>query len=94
MDNNKFNTSYFSLPKEEIRKLSEEERKKEYTKQLQYIYEALKEKGYNPISQLIGFLLSEDPTYITAHKNARIIAQRLDRYEALEILLDNFLNQH
>ena len=42
------------------------------------VYDALKEKGYNPISQIVGYILSEDPTYITTHKNARILIRRID----------------
>jgi uncharacterized protein (UPF0297 family) len=59
---------------------------------LHYIYEALCERGYDPIKQIIGFLLSEDPTYITNHKNARIVASRLDRDEVLTFLLKNHFN--
>ena len=47
------------------------------------VYNALKEKGYNPISQIVGYILSEDPTYITTHNNARSLIRRLDRDELL-----------
>lgn len=93
MHDSKYDTSYFALSKEALKNLGEDERKKEYENQLQFIYQALKEKGYNPISQIIGFILSEDPTYITTHKNARILAQRMDRDEILKILLENFLKK-
>lgn len=90
MHDKKFDTSCFTLSKEDLRQLSEKERRKEYEHQLQYVYQALQEKGYNPIAQIIGYILSEDPTYITAHNNARIIAQRMDRDEILRMLLEDF----
>ncbi|MBR5619647.1 MAG: IreB family regulatory phosphoprotein [Clostridia bacterium] len=55
------------------------------------IYEALQEKGYNPISQLVGYILSEDPTYITTHNNARSLVRRIDRDELLQILVKEYL---
>ena len=55
------------------------------------IYNALKEKGYNPISQIVGYILSEDPTYITSHNNARNLMRRIDRFELLQILLRDYL---
>ncbi len=57
------------------------------------VYEALKEKGYNPISQIVGYILSGDPTYITNHKNARSIIRKLERDELLEELVKNYLNE-
>lgn len=48
------------------------------------VYQALKEKGYNPINQIVGYILSGDPTYITSHMNARSIVRRLERDELLE----------
>ncbi len=55
------------------------------------VYEALREKGYNPISQIVGYILSEDPTYITTHNNARSLIRRLDRDELLQALVKNYL---
>ena len=55
------------------------------------IYEALQEKGYNPISQLVGYILSEDPTYITTHNNARSLVRRIDRDGLLQILVKEYL---
>ena len=55
------------------------------------IYEALREKGYNPINQLVGYILSEDPTYITNYKNARSLIRRIDRDELLNTLVKNYL---
>ncbi|MBQ7639014.1 MAG: IreB family regulatory phosphoprotein [Clostridia bacterium] len=55
-------------------------------------YEALKEKGYNPISQIVGYILTEDPTYITTHNNARSLIRRVDRFELLQILLSDYIS--
>ena len=56
------------------------------------VYEALKEKGYDPINQLVGYILSEDPTYITNHKNARTLICKIDRDELLQVLVRNYLD--
>lgn len=56
------------------------------------VYAALKEKGYDPINQLVGYLLSGDPVYITSHNNARTLIRKLERYELLEELVKNYLN--
>lgn len=55
------------------------------------IYDALVEKGYNPINQIVGYILSEDPTYITTHNNARSLIRRLDRDELLQDLVKEYL---
>ena len=55
------------------------------------VYDALKEKGYNPIHQIVGYILSEDPTYITNHNNARSLIRRIDRDELLQELVKNYL---
>ena len=60
---------------------------------LTIVYDALKEKGYNPISQLVGYILSEDPTYITTHNNARSLIRRIDRDELLQVLLKSYLGE-
>jgi uncharacterized protein (UPF0297 family) len=57
------------------------------------VYEALKEKGYNPINQLVGYLLSGDPTYITSYKNARTLIRKLERDELLEELVRAYLDK-
>ncbi len=59
---------------------------------LSQVYEALTEKGYNPINQIVGYILSEDPTYITTHNNARSLIRRIDRDELLRELVRNYLN--
>ena len=55
------------------------------------VYAALSEKGYDPINQIVGYILSEDPTYITNHKNARSLIRKVDRDELLNMLVKNFL---
>jgi len=55
------------------------------------VYDALKEKGYDPINQLVGYILSEDPTYITNYKNARSKIRKIDRDELLNILVKSYL---
>lgn len=57
------------------------------------VYRALEEKGYNPINQLVGYILSEDPTYITNYNNARSLICRLDRDELLQELLTSYLDK-
>ncbi len=57
------------------------------------VYDALHEKGYNPISQLVGYILSEDPTYITTHNNARSLICKIDRDDLLQTLLKSYLNK-
>lgn len=56
------------------------------------VYNALKEKGYNPINQIVGYILSEDPTYITTYNNARNLISRIDRDDLLEALVKSYLN--
>ena len=58
---------------------------------LRNVYEALMEKGYDPINQLVGYIISEDPTYITNHKNARSLIRKIDRDELMEELIRNYL---
>ena len=55
------------------------------------VYDALKEKGYNPINQIVGYILSEDPTYITTHNNARILIRKIDRDELLAERVRSYL---
>lgn len=57
------------------------------------VYSALQEKGYNPINQIVGYILSEDPTYITNYNNARTLIRRLDRDELLQVLLKSYLTE-
>jgi len=57
------------------------------------VYEALLEGGYNPVNQIVGYLMSGDPTYITNHKGARSIIKRIERDELLEELIKNYLQK-
>jgi uncharacterized protein (UPF0297 family) len=67
------------------------DREGDIKKTLTLVYDALKEKGYNPISQIVGYILSEDPTYITTHNNARSLIRKIDRDELLQVLLKSYL---
>ena len=69
-----------------------DDREKEIRQIMTEVYEALKEKGYNPINQIVGYILSEDPTYITTHHNARSLIRRIDRDELLQAMVKNYLN--
>ena len=80
MDNG--NTIKFRVPNE-----NEDEMKAILTE----VYKALTEKGYNPVNQIVGYLLSEDPTYITNHNNARAQICKLDRDELLAQIVTNYL---
>lgn len=55
------------------------------------VYRSLTEKGYNPINQIVGYILSEDPTYITTYNNARSLIRHIDRDELLQVLVKNYL---
>ena len=69
-----------------------EEREIELKRTLTIIYDALVQKGYNPINQIVGYILSEDPTYITTHNNARNLLRHIDRDELLQVLVRSYLN--
>lgn len=60
---------------------------------LMTVYQALQEKGYNPINQIVGYILSEDPTYITNHNSARTLIRKIDRDELLQVLVRKYLGQ-
>jgi len=57
------------------------------------VYDALRQKGYNPINQIVGYILSEDPTYITTHNNARSLIRRIDRDDLLHALVKSYLDE-
>lgn len=69
-----------------------QERSSEMKAILMSVYDSLKEKGYNPINQIVGYILSEDPTYITNHNNARTMIRKLDRDELLQELVRQYLS--
>ena len=58
------------------------------------IYEALTEKGYNPVNQIVGYVMSGDPTYITSHKGARCLILRVERDEIIEVLLEDYIQNN
>ncbi len=70
-----------------------EDKEGEMKKNLMAIYDALKEKGYNPINQIVGYILSEDPTYITTYNNARSLIRHIDRDELLQVLVKSYLGE-
>ncbi len=75
MDKNR--TQHFSVVKDEL----------DVHRILARVYEALEEKGYNPVNQMVGYIMSGDPTYITSHKNARSMINKVERDEIIEALL-------
>lgn len=70
-----------------------DDREKEIRQIMTEVYEALKEKGYNPINQIVGYILSEDPTYITTYQNARSKIRKVDRDDLLQTLVKSYLDQ-
>lgn len=70
-----------------------EDKEAELKRNLTIIYDALVEKGYNPINQIVGYILSEDPTYITTYNNARSLIRRIDRDELLQVLVREYLQK-
>ena len=64
-----------------------------HKERLMQIYAALKEKGYNPVGQIVGYILSEDPTYITNHAGARQMIARIDREELLKDMIADYLGK-
>ena len=69
------------------------EERKRNQKNLTIIYDALVQKGYNPINQIVGYILSEDPTYITTYNNARSLVRHIDRDELLQVLVKSYLTE-
>lgn len=70
-----------------------EEKELEMKRTLQKVYDALVEKGYNPINQIVGYILSEDPTYITVHNSARSMIRHIDRDELMQVLVKSYLSE-
>ena len=71
-----------------------DDKEAELKKKLTIIYDALKEKGYNPINQIVGYILSEDPTYITTYNNARSLVRHIDRDDLLQALVRDYIKGH
>ena len=61
---------------------------------LQTVFEVMKEKGYNPLNQIVGYIMSGDPTYITSYKNARSLIMKVERDEIVEELLKSYINNN
>jgi len=79
------NTQYFKVQKEAPITVEET---------IKQVYAALKEKGYNPISQMVGYIMSGDPTYITSHNNARSLISKVERDELVEELMNHYVNSN
>jgi uncharacterized protein (UPF0297 family) len=79
-------TQFFKRP--------ESEPENEVKKIMKVVYESLSEKGYNPMYQIVGYILSGDPTYITSHNNARTMISQLERDELLEELVRNYIEDN
>lgn len=61
---------------------------------LEIVYQALREKGYNPVSQIVGYIMSGDPTYITSHNGARSLIMKMERDELVEEMLKSYIEHH
>lgn len=81
------------MEKDFTRKFSlNDQRDMEIKEILSTVYQALLDKGYNPINQIVGYILSEDPTYVTNHNNARALIRKIDRDELLQVLVRYYLS--
>ena len=76
------NTQYFTVQKEPELQVRDV---------LEIVFRALSEKGYNPVNQIVGYIMSGDPTYITSHNNARSIINKVERDDLIEALLENYI---
>ena len=85
MDNNMNNTQYFTVQKEPALQVKDV---------LEIVFRALSEKGYNPVNQIVGYVMSGDPTYITSHKGARSLIMRVERDEIIEVLLEDYIQNN
>lgn len=68
-----------------------QENKMDVSQILELVYNALSEKGYNPVNQIVGYVMSGDPTYITSHKSARSLIMKVERDDILELLLSYYI---
>ncbi len=82
MEKNINNTQFFTVQKEPELQVSDV---------LEIVYKALKEKGYNPVNQIVGYIMSGDPTYITSHNNARSLIMKAERDELVEEVLKTYI---
>ena len=79
------NTQYFKVEKAPELQVSDV---------IKIVYEALSEKGYNPVNQIVGYIMSGDPTYITSHNNARSLIMKVERDELVEEVLNNYIENN
>ena len=79
------NTQYFKVEKEPQMKVSDV---------IDVVYHALSEKGYNPVNQIVGYIMSGDPTYITSHKGARSMIMKVERDELVEEMLKAYIRNN
>ena len=79
------NTQYFKVEKEPQMKVSDV---------MDVVYHALSEKGYNPVNQIVGYIMSGDPTYITSHRNARSLIMKVERDELVEEILRAYIKNN
>lgn len=82
MEKNINNTQFYTVQKEPELQVSDV---------LEIVYKALKEKGYNPVNQIVGYIMSGDPTYITSHNNARSLIMKVERDELVEEVLKTYI---
>ena len=82
MEKNINNTQFFTVQKEPELQVSDV---------LEIVYKALKEKGYNPVNQIVGYIMSGDPTYIPSHNNARSLIMKVERDELVEEVLKTYI---
>lgn len=82
MEKNINNTQFFTVQKEPELQVSDV---------LEIVYKSLKEKGYNPVNQIVGYIMSGDPTYITSHNNARSLIMKVERDELVEEVLKTYI---
>ena len=78
-------TQYFKIKKEPELRIGEI---------LEVVYQAMTEKGYNPVTQIVGYIMSGDPTYITSHRNARNLIMTIERDELVEEVLKYYIKKH
>ena len=71
-----------------------QENKMDVNEVLKLVYEAMTEKGYNPLNQIVGYVMSGDPTYITSHKSARSLIMKVERDEIVEELLKSYIEKN
>ena len=79
------NTQFFKVQKEPEYQVSDV---------IARVYSSLKEKGYNPVNKIVGYIMSGDPTYITSHKGARSLIMRVERDEIIEVLLEDYIKNN